>query len=381
MGGVGKSTLATRAANLLAESGFHVCAVRVWNRGTMTEHACGTTQAIVRALSDAFVILGRQDLYERFDQPGEAVTDRLRLAVHGLNEVRLALFWDNLEDVMEPGTRTFADPVLSEFYESLLNHLTGKSIALLTSRLLPAGSPDASATFLHLPLVDFEWPEFMLFLRRDSAVNQRIRSRDLPPDLLTRVYHRVGGTPSLLATFRTLLRCLTPAELYEQVENDAQGEAGAQIEHYFEFATLDKIFSALPQATRRMLRRVGLSRLPVPLEVVVPIAALPTAEAEAHVGALLASGLVQRFSDPDGPDLYLPSTLARRWLGRMRSPRRQEVAATHRLLAEFWKSKIEANRLATLRVPPEDAWPPVTATPTGRKHRTWCAGRRAAWHG
>jgi hypothetical protein len=118
IGGGGKSTLATRAANRLAEEGFRVVPVRVPVAGSPAEAARRMVSRIIDALERALIREGRADLQGVLT--GEKVREeqRLRIVVEGLNELRLLLVLDNFENVLELETRRIADPLLALLYRA-----------------------------------------------------------------------------------------------------------------------------------------------------------------------------------------------------------------------------------------------------------------------
>ncbi|HKI20377.1 MAG TPA: hypothetical protein VKA15_20985, partial [Isosphaeraceae bacterium] len=60
---------------------------------------------LIGELDDAFIQAGRQDLHSQLTDGNLPPEQRLRLAVKGLNELRLIVVIDNFEDVVDLETR------------------------------------------------------------------------------------------------------------------------------------------------------------------------------------------------------------------------------------------------------------------------------------
>jgi hypothetical protein len=120
IGGAGKSTLATRAANRLAAAGFVVRPVRAAEGPSAPERARLTLSKVISTLSDAFLTQGRADLHRLLTSGEIALDQRLRLAVDGLNELRLLIVLDNFEDCLDLDSRRTSDPDLAECYRLLV---------------------------------------------------------------------------------------------------------------------------------------------------------------------------------------------------------------------------------------------------------------------
>src|SRR5262249_35852673 len=142
---------------------------------------------------------------------------RLGLAIDGLNELRLAVVLDNFEDALDLTTRRIADPDLAGCYRALADNLVRGPRLLVTCRYLPADPPADRPP----PLPDLEEHNFLKFLRRDKAVNERINRGELPADLLHGLYRQLGGTPRFLEKVRLLLQQADANDLSEQLAGGA----------------------------------------------------------------------------------------------------------------------------------------------------------------
>ncbi len=350
LGGAGKSTLATRAANRLASEGFRVVPVRVpENTGSPAEAGRQTLVKVVDALERAFLQEERKDLRGHLVHPEIRLEQRLRMAVSGLNEVRLDLVLDNFEDVLDLATRRIADPGLALLYRALATDLTDGargSRVLVTCRYLPAEGVEV----LHVALPDFPASEVRKFLLRGERVEARLSRGEIPLKLFERLTRELGGTPGFLNAVRALLRRIDPEELLADLEGEAAGALTAEREAYLQRILVARLYGLIPGSARTAVSRLALSELPLPAEAV---ARLTGNGEEDELTSLLAAaeyGLVQVFPAEDLPALYHPPGLLRPWLtGPERLPA-AEAAEVHREIAAFWKDIHKADREGELRV-------------------------------
>ncbi|MEJ7640082.1 MAG: AAA family ATPase [Singulisphaera sp.] len=211
IGGAGKSTLATCAANRLQSAGFRVVPVRAEKdeRGP-AESGRALLTRLTGALDDEFIRADRQDLHRQITDSNLPPEQRIRLAVKGLNELRLVVVIDNFEDVLDLETRRIADADLAGFYRTLATGLTQGSRVMLTCRYLPAGTPTDHSTVMHLPLIEFTESDFRKFLRRDDVVEARIARGELRGGPAPRPLPGVRRDPGFLDNLRKVLRKADP---------------------------------------------------------------------------------------------------------------------------------------------------------------------------
>jgi hypothetical protein len=113
LGGVGKSTLATRLARKLGADGWRPLAVP---SSAETPLSAGR---LLQVLGEAFHAVGDHARHATLNNPQLAVDMQLRAAVEGLNESRFVLVLDNLECNLDEGSRRFLDTALGSFYRHL----------------------------------------------------------------------------------------------------------------------------------------------------------------------------------------------------------------------------------------------------------------------
>jgi tetratricopeptide (TPR) repeat protein len=353
IGGAGKSTLATRAANRLESVGFQVVAVRVAEAAGPLEAGETTLTRLIGEFDDAFIQAGRYDLHRQMTDGNLPQFQRLRLAVKGLNDLRLVIVIDNFEDVLELETRRIVEPDLAQLYRSLATNLTRGSRVIITCRYLPEGTPTDLPTVLHLPLPDLDEPNFRKFLRRDEVVDRRISRGELPPSLIHDLYQKLGGTPGFLENVRRVLRTADPDALIEDLEGVSPGKLSEARESYYQRIIATRLYDALPAEARDVVRRLAISELPLPIDGVMRLAGADETLAGSSLEAGFAFGLLQRFDEPDLPSLYHPPGLLRPWLSDPDRLPEPEASLVHRDLAAFWRSSLEAGRAIELRIPVE----------------------------
>ncbi len=350
IGGTGKSTLATRAANRLQVVGYGVIPVKVTSRPTPAEAGRDVASRLIGALDEAFLAIDRKDLHARLTDGEIPTGQRLKMAVRGLNELKLVLVLDNFEDALDLETRRIADPDLASFIEALAKNLTQGSRAILTCRYLPEGTPVDLTNVLHLPLPEFPAHDALKFLRRDDLVDKRISRGELTGNLINRLYQALGGTPGLLGQVRTLLRKADPDDLLEELEGGDPGMIAREREAYCSKILTNRLYAALSLEAQAITRRLALSSLPLPIDAAATLAYLTEPEVVGPLEEGVAYGLLQKFDDPDHPPLYHPPGLLRPWLAAPERIAEGEANTVHALLAVFWRASLLASRESELRV-------------------------------
>jgi hypothetical protein len=350
IGGTGKSTLATRAANRLQAVGYGIIPVRVAARPTAADAARDAASRLVGALDEAFLSAGRKDLHALLTDGDIPTSQRLKMAVRGLNELKLVLVLDNFEDALILESRRIADPDLAGFVDALARNLIGGSRAIVTCRYLPQGTPTDLPNVLHVPLPEFLGHDVLKFLRRDELVDRRIVRGDLTGELIDRLYRALGGTPGLLGQVRTLLRNADPSALIEELEGGEPDALARERDDYCTKIQTSRLYDALSPAARCVTRRLALSVLPITSVAVAVLAELTETDVAKPVEDAVAFGLLQRFDEPGLPSLYHPPGLLRPWLTAPERLASDEAKAVHDRLAAFWRSIYESDREAELRV-------------------------------
>ena len=214
MGGSGKSALATRLARKLETYGFILIPVPSSKENPLN------SARLLQAFGDAFREAARKHrsesatrkaneleaLVQDLKNPDLTVEDRLHDVVGALNRGQFLLLLDNFESNLDESDRHTLDVEVSGFYQYLLGTLTGGSRVIITTRYPPSDVPALPPKARREDLSDFAESSFLKILQRDPQVEQRIRSSELPMDLLRDLYCKFGGTPRFLLQIREAIK-------------------------------------------------------------------------------------------------------------------------------------------------------------------------------
>ena len=318
IGGAGKSTLATRLANRAKQDGFRVVALHAGHVQTLPFGL-----RLVGELATACQRLGREG-DERLLRDGQRpLGERLRLAVEVLNEAKLLLVLDNLEELMPPppAAPVWQDAEFAAFFQDLTSRLTGEGRAILTCRYVPDGFDLRQPNLAHEPMPDFTEADFLKYLRRHDRVAERIERGELRPELLASFYRKLGGTPRFVEQAAALLGAISPDRLEEQLERLAAPAACAPDDElkrlqqeYFSSLFLPQLYESLPAQSRLALSRLAVVEAPLPLDGVARVAALCEPDAAAVLEQWLQRSLAQRFGEETETPLYAIYPLQRSFL-------------------------------------------------------------------
>ena len=348
IGGMGKSTLATRAAGRLREAGFEVIGVKAFRGATPADAGrLFLHNKLLPALARPFLTTA-PEVYRAIRNGEIDVADRVAVAVAEWKKRKLALVIDNFEDVLDDGLR-IADEGLRAAYRCLTRDLTGGSRVIVTCRHLPADTPDP-ATARHLAwhdVKDFQAFELVKFLWRNKAVEARIRAGEIDRPLVERLHRAFGGTPGFLVQLRALLGTGDVAELVDDLPTSVLEEKRQQ---YCNDIMLPRLYGLLSPEARTAVSRLAVSEQPLPSDGLALAAGLPESQAVAGIATAANYGLAQVFAEPGKPTLYHVPGLIRGWLtteDRLPAEARRAVDAT---LARFWKASYEKDRESDLQV-------------------------------
>jgi tetratricopeptide (TPR) repeat protein len=280
LGGVGKSTLATRLARKLEAEGFTPVALSSSSEKPLT------AAWLLERCGDAFLAAGQREAHAILRDAKLDTAERLRALVAGLNQGRYVLVLDNFENNLDEGTRPLLDPELASFYPHLIDNLVGNSRVIITSRYLPADVPTLPSSVQELTLGEFGQASFIKFLLRDSEVERRYRAAELPHELLVRLHRLLGATPRFLIQIREVLKSMSAAELAAELKRVELAEAEQQEpsrlqaarDAYCEQIFTERLYGRLEPASQGMLSRAAVYSIPVTVEALAA-AADTTAEA------------------------------------------------------------------------------------------------------
>lgn len=317
LGGVGKSTLATRLARALQKDGFTPIAV------PSTEDDPLTAGRLLDRCYEAFLAEDVDDGYQRLRSEEIALRDTLRLLVQLLNQNRFTLVLDNFERNVDRETHEILNDNLAWFLPYLVENLTGSSRCLVTSRYCPAALGDElPPVATERSLTDFPESAFFKYLLDDDTVRRRYRSGDLPRDLLSRVYELLGSTPRFLEQVREALQDMPANELEDALdavdlpEDTAENRLQELRDEYVEDLFVDQLYGAIePPEARAALSRAAVYTIPMTAEGYAAAADVD----EADVGDWLDAWRRRTFvaavqTDDSDTERWIIPTLLRPWL-------------------------------------------------------------------
>ncbi|MBK7972915.1 MAG: CHAT domain-containing protein [Deltaproteobacteria bacterium] len=340
--GAGTTTLATLAAQRLAQDGFHVVTVRVpesAGRGP-AEVGRATLDHVVDALARAFAHARHADLHARLVDPAAPLAERLEAAIEGLNRLELVVVLDRFEEAARGRDRPRRRPGAGAVCRQLAQRLVRGSRVLVASRYRPVDLLGA----LHVPLIDFRDHEVRKFLLHDARVQARLHGGELPRDLFDRLCRELSGTPGHLEIARVVLGTVSAEELRGDLDAAESAELARAREAHLQRIFLERLWERLPASARVLVSRVAASELPLPVEAAARIATCSVVEAQRDLDTARALALVHAFPAPGRATLHHPPQLLLGWL---REPVRlavEDVRAVDRELAQFWKASVEARR-------------------------------------
>ncbi len=353
IGGVGKSTLATRLGNRMQRSGFRVVALQA--RRDATDSFC---LRLLSELATACQRLGRETDESLLLNGKRPVEQRLRLAVEILREAKILLVLDNLEDLMPPppGPPEWMDPDFAGFIRDLTSRLTRAGRVVLTSRYIPSGFPVDELQVVHEPLPDFTEADFFKFLRRIPRVAERIERNELPRDILVEFQRKLGATPRFIAQAGAVLERIDPDDLREQLTRVAEpgagldkGELAGLQQDYFQQLFLPQLYDALSRESKTALSRLAVVELPLPLDAIEAVC--DVTDSGDFTEQWMSLGLAQRFGEEKQTPLFGIYPLQREFLGSQERLLEDERKAAHRAAAAFLQACYEGDREEELRLP------------------------------
>jgi tetratricopeptide (TPR) repeat protein len=278
LGGVGKSTLATRLARKLEADGWTPLAV------SSSAETPLSVAGVLETCGQAFLDAGQREVYATVRDATLPVADRLRAVVSGLNRGRFVLVLDNFESNLDEATRRILNAELAEFYRYLFGNLVGGSRLIVTCRYLPADMSPLPGTAAEWQLGEFGEAAFLKFLLREAAVERRYRAGELPHGLLRRLHQALGATPRFLAQIRTVLMTLSAAELEAELdrivlpdeaeETAVPGRLQAARDAYCETIFTGRLYGRLSGEARRMLSRAAVFGLAVTVDGLAAVAGM-----------------------------------------------------------------------------------------------------------
>ncbi|HPS91472.1 MAG TPA: tetratricopeptide repeat protein [Methanothrix sp.] len=355
MGGSGKSTLATRLARKLETGGFTIIPVPSSRENPLS------SARLLQAFGDAFRQEARKmralnaqkadelsAIAEDLNKPKLSVQNRLRDAVAALNEGRFLLLLDNFESNIDEADRHILDSELSEFYQHLLEYLSGGSRAIITTRYPPSDVPVLPPKICREDLGDFPESSFLKIMQRDPEVERRIRSGELPMPLLSKLYEKFGGTPRFLIQIREAVKQMgaeilgTELAKVELPTGIDQGELERLRDKYFGGIFIDRLFGYLSPESQKALCRAAVYGVPVTLEGLTAVSGESPECVQEFVRIWRDRAFAYEEARRSEEPLWIVYGLLRNWLVGRLPPEDQKAA--HRAAGDFMEGVFQKNR-------------------------------------
>lgn len=344
MGGSGKSALATRLARKLETYGFIPIPVPSSKENPLN------SARLLQTFGEAFRKSARKHkakgetlkaneisvLAQDLDDPKQSIENKIHDAVDALNSEHFLLLLDNFESNMDESDRHILDAEISGFYQYLLGHLTGGSRVIITTRYQPSDVPTLPLKAHREELSDFAESSFLKILQRDPQVEQRVRSSELPMELLRDLYHKFGGTPRFLLQIREAIKEMDAEMLKKdlakvELSSDIKPAELQKIrDKYFDDIFTERLYSYLSPESQVALSRSAVYGVPVNMEGLAAAAgeSLERVEAFAHEWKDRAFAYQET-----GKELWFVYGLLRSWLlGRLTE---QDRKAAYKAAGDF----------------------------------------------
>ena len=225
-----------------------------------------------------------QPLVERTLSPKQKASSLSQV----LCQTPLFIIFDGLESLLDQETRrTFVDPEIATFLETLINSTTSGTKFLLTSRYTFHFRKNAdNAQHDHfLNLQDFTRPEAIQFMQTFSsltATSFRLKQK---------IYNTLGGHPYLLKVFAHYCQTTSPDKALQSTEK--------VFKEMIHLATLDLIWPKLTKRTGTLLQRISVFHKPIAPKAIEWVMGKPPGMLSSEIEELSHWGMI--VQSPEGP--------------------------------------------------------------------------------
>ncbi len=349
MGGMGKSTLATRLTQkLCAAEGLHPIAV--------TSKAKNEPFGAHEILDKAATILGSHGFEveaNRLRDDGNDERERLRMLVHILNDHPFVLVLDNVEPHLDLDTRETKSDTLRAFFPYLASNLTGRGRCIITSRYRPLElddyfqkNPDAQEY-----LTEFPRHAYLKFVLRDETIQERYEQESTFRDVVDLIYDCLGGTPRYLEQIQEVLQTFEATTLREHLatvdlpaEETDENRLRQIRDNYIEEIFLRRLYELLePEASRTALCRAAVYTIPMTIEGYAAAAGADETDVREWIDEWQRRTFVTPVDGDDAaPDRWTVPTLLRTWLLQQVSEDKRTEA--HQAAGEWLVEVYDADR-------------------------------------
>ncbi len=188
--GVGKSSLATYIARLLAPAGYSVLAIYG------SPHNRISSARLLEAAVGHLSSMGQEALARSLKDPQRSVRERLKSLLDAMKASRILMVWDGLQ--LDGKTCKIFDPDLAEFYMLMLRGMMSSRV-IITCEKLPADALSLPARAWQWKLEGLGLAAFIRSLLQDEETADRYKKGEISYALLAAHHHAASGLPSRLA--------------------------------------------------------------------------------------------------------------------------------------------------------------------------------------
>jgi tetratricopeptide (TPR) repeat protein len=360
MGGIGKSTLATKLARKLETEGFIPIPVPCSNGNRLN------SARLLQIFGDAFRQAARKikavnalkadelsALAEFLKNTGHSVQSRLRDAVAAMNDGRFLLLLDNFESNMDEKHRYISDSEISEFYRHLLDYLSGGSRAIITTRYLPLDVPELPKKVCRKKFGDFPESSFLKIMQHDLEVERRIRSGELSMALLGKLYEKFGGTPKFLLQIRGAIAKMDAESLelklakVELPSDTEQDELERSRDLYVSSMFIDRLYEYLSSESQKALCRAAVYGVPVNPEGLATACGEPLNKVEEFAKSWQDRTFAYQLEAPSEPLWSIYGLLRGFLLAKLSNEERKRA---HKAAGDFLDKMLQERKVDDLRL-------------------------------
>jgi tetratricopeptide (TPR) repeat protein len=361
LGGVGKSAFATRLARTL-EIGAE--------KYRLIVQSCKPNEPLnldnlIEACGNSFLINSERHAHALMIDNALTIEERLKALVGCLNDSRHVLVLDNFDCNMEfraEKQRYFiCDPLLSKFYEYLLQNLVGDSRVIITSRYLPADVDPLPSTVAELRLGELSETASRKFLFCDEELKRHYQAaavKGIRDELLSYLYEVFGGSPSLMKQVRQHLKATDWQTLLTEIKSEtdpamhSDGKSLSGLEQkyteYLQSINASRLYSNLSETSRRVLSHAAVYPGPMTRNAIAAITCSSVNQIEDYLEEWQRSATA--YPEPEIIEAWSIYGSLRRWLTGHERLQSEERQRAQQAAADYLVSVQKEQREGELRL-------------------------------
>lgn len=339
MGGIGKSTLATKLVRRLESAGFIPVPIPSAFSNPLN------ASRLLQHFSDTFLFHGFQDAYDIVNNSSLHVADRLHYIVNFLNRSKFLVVLDNFEINLDTDTKAISDRNVADFYRYLLDHLSGQSRAIITSRYTPSDTNPLPAVVKLKALGDFPEAAFLKFLFLNPQIEERYYNEDISYSDLLQLHSLIGGTPRLLEQVEEILITISSSELKQCLENmssymtDNQPRVGQIRADFLAAIFTERLYANLDTSAQKALCAAAAYSMAVPISGIAAAARIREDDAVKYASEWQDNALAYSNS-ASSSTLWAVYGAIRYWLQSPERTTREDYLLAHKAAGEYLTSVV-----------------------------------------